>query len=158
MVRASLVMALLITVSGCVRWIPARVGEVPVGADVRLRLSEEGAAQLEETTGTRRSEVSGQLLQWDDEVMVSAALQGAGAGANSSSLRQRFVVDEEDILGVDIRELDRTRTGFFVGGVAVLAGSAIVWAVSQLTGGGTASPTDPPNPGPTEPFVRIRIP
>ena len=158
MVRASLLMALVILVSGCARWIPARVGEVPAGTDIRLRLSEEGAAQLEELTGTRQSEVSGQLLQWGSEVMVSAALRTAGAGANSSSLRQRFVVDEEDIVGVDVRELDRTRTGLFVGGVAVVAGSAIVWVVSQLAGGGTAAPTDPPTSGPSEPFVRIRIP
>ena len=130
---------------------------MPIGTDVRLRLSDEGAAQLEELTGTRRSEVSGQLLQWDSEVMVSAALQAAGAGANSSSLRQRFVVDQEDILGVDTRELDRTRTGLFVGGVAVVAGSAIVWVVSQLAGGGTAA-TNPPPSAPSEPFVRIRIP
>ncbi|MCY3704241.1 MAG: hypothetical protein OXH08_01885 [Gammaproteobacteria bacterium] len=157
MVRSSLLMALVILVSGCARWVPARVGDVPVGTDVRLRLSDEGAAQLEELTGTRRSEVAGQLLQWDSEVMVSAALQAAGAGANSSSLRQRFVVDQEDILGVDIRELDRTRTGLFVGGVAVVAGSAIVWVVSQLAGGGTAA-TNPPPSGPSEPFVRIRIP
>lgn len=158
MLRASLLLALVMMVSGCARWTPARVGEVPVGTDVRLRLSEEGTAQLQELTGIRRSEVSGQLLQWDGEVMVSAALQAAGAGANSSTLRQRFVVDEENILGVDVRELDRTRTGLFVGGVAVVAGSAIVWVVSQLTGGGTAAPTNPPDPGPTEPFVRIRIP
>ena len=158
MVRASLVIALLIMVSGCARWIPARVGEVPVGTDIRLRLSEEGAEQLEELTGTRQSEISGQLLQWGSEVMVSAALQSAGAGANSSNLRQRFVVDEEDIVGLDIRELDRTRTGLFAGGVAIVAGSAIVWIVSQLSGGGTGAPTDPPPPGPSEPFVRIRIP
>lgn len=158
MVRASLVLALLIAVSGCARWVPARVGEVPVGTDIRLRLSDEGAAQLEELTGTPRSEVSGQLLEWGSEVMVSAALQAAGAGANSSGLRQRFVVDEENIVGVDIRELDRARTGIFVGGVAVVAGSAIVWVVSQLTGGGTAAPTDPPPPGPSEPLVRIPIP
>ena len=157
MVRSSLLMALVILVSGCARWVPARVGDVPLGTDVRLRLSDEGAAQLEDLTGTRRSEVSGQLLQWDGEVMVSAALQAAGAGANSSSLRQRFVVDQEDILGVDIRELDRTRTGLFVGGVAVVAGSAIVWVVSQLAGGGTAATNPPPN-APSEPFVRIRIP
>ena len=157
MVRASLLMALVILVSGCARWIPARVGEVPAGTDVRLRLSEEGAAQLRELTGTRQSEVSGQLLQWGSEVTVSAALRTAGAGAYSSNLRQRFVVDEEDIVGVDVRELDRTRTGLFVGGVAVVAGSAIVWVVSQLVGGGTAA-TNPPPSAPSEPFVRIRIP
>lgn len=158
MVRASLVMALAIMASGCVRWVPARVGEVPVGTDIRLRLSEEGAEQLEETTGTGQSEVSGQLLQWGSEVMVSAALQTAGAGANSSSLRQRFVVDEEHIVGVDIRELDRTRTGLFAGTIAVVAGSAIVWVVSKLSGSGTAAPSEPPTTGPTEPFARLGVP
>ena len=151
-------MALVILVCGCARWVPARIGEVPVGTDVRLRLSEEGADQLEELTGGRQSQVSGQLLEWGSEVMVSAALRAAGAGANSSGLRQRFVVDEEDIVGVDIRELDRTRTGIFLGVVAAVAGSAIVWVVSELVGGGTAGPTDPPPPGPSEPFVRLRIP
>ena len=158
MVRASLVMALAIMASGCVRWVPARVGEVPVGTDIRLRLSEEGAEQLEETTGTGQSEVSGQLLQWGSEVMVSAALQTAGAGANSSSLRQRFVVDEEHVVGVDIRELDRTRTGLFAGTIAVVAGSAIVWVVSKLSGSGTAAPSEPPTTGPTEPFARLGVP
>ena len=158
MVRASLVMALAIMASGCVRWVPARVGEVPVGTDIRLRLSEEGAEQLEETTGTGQSEVSGQLLQWGSEVMVSAALQTAGAGANRSSLRQRFVVDEEHIVGVDIRELDRTRTGLFAGTIAVVAGSAIVWVVSKLSGSGTAAPSEPPTTGPTEPFARLGVP
>ena len=43
MVRASLLMAFVILVSGCARWIPARVGEVPAGTDVRLRLSEDYA-------------------------------------------------------------------------------------------------------------------
>lgn len=158
MVRASLVMALAIMASGCVRWVPARVGEVPVGTDIRLRLSEEGAEQLEETTGTGQSEVSGQLLQWGSEVMVSAALQTAGAGANSSNLRQRFVVDEEHVVGVDIRELDRTRTGLFAGTIAVVAGSAIVWVVSKLSGSGTAAPSEPPTTGPTEPFARLGVP
>lgn len=155
MVRAGLMMALVILVSGCARWVPARIGEVPVGSDVRLRLSEEGVRELEELTGTRRSEVFGELLQWDQEVMVSAALATGGVGAAGSNLRQRFVMDEENIVGVDIRELDRTRTGLFAGGIAVVGGAAIVWIVSQLTGGGTAAPTQPPNPGPSEPFVRI---
>lgn len=134
------------------RWIPARIGEVPIGADVRLRLSEEGVEQLEELTGTRRQDVSGQLLQWDREVMVSAALETGGTGLGNN-LRQRFVVNQDNILGVDVQELDRTRTGIFVGSVAVAAGAAIVWVVTNLTG--TAAPTQPPTTGPTLPFVRI---
>ena len=45
MTRAGLILALLLTVSGCARWVPAQLGTVPPGTDVRLRLSEEGAAQ-----------------------------------------------------------------------------------------------------------------
>ncbi len=159
-VRASLALAtvLLIAVSGCARWVPARVGEVPIGTDVRLRLSEEGTARLEELTGTRWAEISGRLLQWDSEVMVSAALRSAGVGANGNGLRQRLVVEEEDVVGVDVRELDRTRTGFFVGGVALAAGAAIAWAVVELVRGSGGASRGPPANVPSEPLVRLRIP
>ena len=152
MVRVTLVLVLAIMVSGCMRWVPARIGEVPIGADVRLRLSEEGVEQLAALTGAVRQDVSGQLLQWDQEVMVSAALETAGTGLGNS-LRQRFVVDQDNIVGVDVQELDRTRTGIFVGSVAVAAGFAIVWVVTNLRG--TAAPTQPPTTGPSLPFVRI---
>ena len=157
MVRAGLVLALVLLVPGCARWVPARIGDVPVGADVRLRLSDEGIQELEELTGTLRSEISGELVQWDQEVMISAALETAGTRLGSN-LRQRLVVDQNDIVGVDVRETDRTRTGLFIGGMAVVGGSALVWIISKLTGSGTAAPSQPPVTGPGEPFVRIRIP
>ena len=155
MARAGLVMALAVLVCGCARWMPARLGEVPVGSDVRLHLSEEGVRELEELTGTRRSEVFGELLQWNEEVMVSAALGTGGVGAAGSGLRQRIVVEEDNIVGVEIRELDRTLTWIFAGSVAVVGGAAIVWTVSKLIGGGTAATTQPPDPGSSEPFVRF---
>ena len=157
MVRAGLVLALVLLVPGCTRWVPARIGDVPVGADVRLRLSDEGIQELEELTGTLRSEISGELVQWDQEVMISAALETSGMRLGNN-LRQRLVVDQDDVVGVDVRETDRTRTALFVGGMAVVGGSALVWIISKLTSSGPAAPSQPPTTGPGEPFVRIRIP
>lgn len=157
MTRAGLTLILLLTVSACARWVPAPLGTVPPGTDVRLRLSEEGAERLEESTGTGAVEITGELLQWEPEVLVSTALANAGAGVNPR-LRQRLVVDPDDVLAIDVREVDRTRTGFLVGGVVAAAGSAIAWAVVNIIRGSEGAPTSPPTDGPQEPFVRLRFP
>lgn len=157
MTRAGLILALLLTVSGCARWVPAQLGTVPPGTDVRLRLSEEGAAQLEEMTGSGAAEVTGELLQWEPEVLVSTVLAPTGARVDPS-LRQRLVVDPANVVGIDVREVDRTRTGFLVGGVVAVAGSAVVWAIVNIVRGSEGAPTTPPTDGPQEPFVRLRLP
>ena len=157
MTRAVLIMVLLLAVAGCARWVPAPLGTVPSGSDVRLRLSEGGAQRLEELTGTRAVEVTGELLQWEPEVLVSTALATAGTRIDPS-LRQRLVVDPDDVVGIDVREVDRTRTGLLVGGVVAVAGSAIAWAVVNILQGSEGAPSTPPVDVPSEPFVRLRFP
>lgn len=155
--RAGLTLVLLLAVAGCARWVPAELGMVPPGSDVRLRLSEDGAMQLEEATGTRSTEVTGELIQWEPEVLVSTAVVTPGARVGPG-LRQRLVVDPGNVVGIDVRETDRTRTGLMVGGVVAVAGSAIVWAVVNIIRGSEGAPTTPPTDGPQEPFVRLRFP
>lgn len=155
MTRAGLILAFLLTVSGCARWVPAQLGTVPPGTDVRLRLSEDGALRLEELTGAGAVEVTGELLQWEPEVMVSTGLAGAGA---NPALRQRIVVDPDEVVGIDVREVDRTRTGLLVGGVVAAAGSAVAWALVNIIQGSEGAPNGPPTDGPQEPFVRLRFP
>ena len=157
MTRAGLILTLLLTVSGCARWVPAQLGTVPPGTDVRLRLSEDGVAQLEEMTGAGAAQVTGELLQWEPEVLVSTALARTGARVDTG-LRQRLVVDPDNVVGIDVREVDRTRTGFLVGGVVAVAGSAVVWAVVNIIRGSEGAPTTPPTEVPSEPFVRLRVP
>ena len=151
------ILVLLMAVSGCARWVPAELGTVPPGSDVRLRLSEDGAANVEEMTGDRAAEVTGELLQWEPEVLLSTALAPTGARVDPG-LRQRLVVDPANVVGIDVREVDRTRTGFLVGGVVAVAGSAIVWALVNIIRGSEGAPTQPPTDVPSEPFVRFRVP
>ena len=157
MTRAGLTLVLLLTVSGCARWVPAQLGTVPPGTDVRLRLSEDGVARIEETTGASTAQVTGELLQWEPEVLLSTALAPAGARV-SPGLRQRLVVDPDDVLGIDVREVDRTRTGLLVGGVVAAAASAITWAVINILQGSEGAPGTPPTEVPSEPFARLRVP
>ena len=157
MTRAGLMMVLLVTVSGCARWVPAQLGTVPPGTDVRLRLSEDGGRRLEELTGTHALEVTGELIQWEPEVMVSAAIINPGVNIDPG-LRRRLLVAPDDILAIDVREIDRTRTGLFVGGVVAVVGSAIVWAAVKIIRGSEGAPTPPPTDVPSEPFVQLRFP
>lgn len=157
MTRTGLTLILLLAVAGCARWVPAPLGTVPPGTDVRLRLSEEGADHLEELTGRRAVEVTGELVQWEPQVLVSTALATAGARVDPG-LRQRLVVDPNDVLGIDVREVDRTRTGFLVGGVVAVAASAITWAVVNLLQGSQGTPDAPPTDVPSEPLVRLGFP
>jgi hypothetical protein len=157
MTRTGLTMVLLLAIAGCARWVPAPLGTVPPGSDVRLRLSEDGAERLAESTGTRTLEVSGELIQWEPQVLLSTVLATAGMGVDPG-LRQRLVVDPDEVLGIDVREVDRTRTGLLVGGVVAVAGSAIVWAVVNIIRGSEGAPSSPPTDAPSEPFVRLRFP
>jgi len=155
--RTGLALILLLTVSGCARWVPAQLGTVPPGTDVRLRLSEDGAEQLEEMTGAGTTEVTGELLQWEPEVLVSTAL-GPSAMRLDPGLRQRLVLDPDNVVAIDVREVDRTRTGLLVGGVVAVAGSAIAWALVNIIRGSEGAPTSPTTDVPQEPFVRLRFP
>ena len=157
MTRTGLILVLLLTISGCARWVPAQLGTVPPGTDVRLRLSEDGAAQLAEMTGAGAAEVTGELLQWEPEVLMSTALAPT-AGRLDPGLRRRLVLDPDNVVGIDVREVDRTRTGLLVGGVVAAAGSAIAWAVVNIIRGSEGTPNSPPTDVPAEPFVRLRFP
>jgi len=136
MARTSLMMALVVLLVGCSQWVPAAIGTVPIGAEVRLRLSDDGADSVEESTGTRRSEVSGELLRWAEDVMVSAQ-----AGAVNSGLRQRVILDVDQIVGIDRREANATRTRLLIGGLAVGIGTTLILTVKSLVEGGSPVPT-----------------
>ena len=157
MTRTGLTMVLLLAIAGCARWVPTPLGTVPPGSDVRLRLSEDGAERLAESTGSRRVEVTGELIQWEPQVLLSTVLATAGMGVDPG-LRQRLVVDPDEVLAIDVREVDRTRTGLLAGSVVAVAGSAIAWAVVNIIRGSEGAPATPPTDAPSEPFVRLRFP
>lgn len=143
MARALATLALAVLLSGCYRYTPARMGSVPAGTEVRLQLSDEGARRMETFTGSRRARVSGELIQWTEDVVVSVGVP-ASEGMVDRDLRQRIVVAEDEVVGVEVRERDRTRTAVLVGGAVTLVTTALITAFSGefgRSGGDEPPPT-----------------
>lgn len=131
--------------AGCHRYEPARIGAVPEGAAVRVHLTQEGARSLEEAGVTAGSDVSGTLLEWGDPVVLSVEVPAA-EGMLDRGLRQRVMVAPDQIVGVEVRERDRTRTAILVGGIVAVVATAAISALSGVFGGSD----DPVPPGEPE--------
>ncbi|MBI4521565.1 MAG: hypothetical protein HY701_12065 [Gemmatimonadetes bacterium] len=143
--------AAVVLLPGCYRYVPARVGTVPPGTEVRLRLSNEGAERVAEVTGVQQTQVSGELVQWSEEVMISLPLRTSDA-ALDRSVRQRVIVRAGEVVGIDVREIDRTRTAVLAGGLVSVVGGALVWTAVRLLEG-TSGTTPRPGEGGEGPTV-----
>ncbi|MDZ7779195.1 MAG: hypothetical protein U5R14_04545 [Gemmatimonadota bacterium] len=141
-IRGSTIVFLCLLLVGCHRYVPTRLGSVPSGAEVRLQLSDEGTRRLEALSGSDAEEVEGRLLSWADEVILSVPLPSVPRMVDRD-LRRRIVVASDDVVGIQVREWDRTRTALLVGGVATVVTTALVAALSGSFGG-TGGPDRPP--------------
>ena len=136
--------ALLITwaglmLAGCHRYVPARIGAVPAGTDVRVHVTPDAAERIADAYGT--ADLEGRLESWSDEVVVTIPVPAA-PGMLDRGLRNRVIIPAADVLAVEVRERDPTRSAILAGGIGVLVIGA---AIAAFTGvfGGTRN-TDPP--------------
>ncbi len=152
MVRAFLMMALVVLLAGCYRNVPVRIGSVPPGSDVVVRLTVEGRQHVEELTGLRRVELSGQLLQWAEEITISVPVI-VRSGTLDRGLRQPITVRADEVVGVDVRELDRGRTAIVVAGVGAVVGAVLVATVVKVIGGSQGGGQPPGGAPPAQPAL-----
>lgn len=146
MARSSVVpVVFVLLLAGCYRYEAARMGAVPSGTRVRVHLSDAGVQRLREVTGRERREVSGELLRWAEDVVLSVPVAPEN-GAVDRGLQQRLVLPAEHVVAVEVREVDRARTVALVVGLVAGTAAAVITAV---TGGGEAPGPQPPD-GPRE--------
>lgn len=143
MVRTFSILALALLLSACHRYVPARLGEVPAGTEVRVHLTQDGARRVEASYGGSAEQLSGELHSWESEVVI-AVLVPAAPGLLDRGLTNRIVLPQRDIVAIDVREPDRTRSILLGAGIAALAAGAAIAAFSGVFGGTTNS--DPPLP------------
>lgn len=128
--------------AGCYRYVPARMGAIPAGTAVRLHLSDEGVQRLEGFTASRRDQISGELIRWADEVMVAVRVPAA-EGVVDRDLRHRVVVPADEVVSIEVRERDQTRTAVLIGGAAAIVTTALVAVFSGTFGGSERSGSPP---------------
>ena len=108
---------------GCYSYTPAEPAAVPAGSHVRLRAA--GGASLDGApAGLDRDRiVRGRLLHSPtvDTLLFSLAIEPESPTTARRGLRSTVAIPTASVSALEIRRLDRTRTGALVGAGAVLA-------------------------------------
>jgi hypothetical protein len=140
----------VLILSGCFSYIPAELGSVLPGEEIRLQMAAQGASDLATISGGRGTSVAGMLVGIDAAaIRVRVPVGLMVEGVTTRSLAQEVVIPRSQISDVERRKLSRPRTvGAVAGGVAALV--AVVLAYGEIQ----ENPEIPPVIVPDE----IRIP
>jgi Na+/H+-dicarboxylate symporter len=143
--RTAVALLLMLSVGGCYKYSYEPLAQAPVGEDVRVHLSEQGFARLMES---RRD-----FTPASPTIDGKLAANGAGEIALMISLppnpttpglelRQSVSIPASDVLQIERRQLDRTKTTVAAVGAGAVVAGLIVYSV-RGTFGGTTTETPP---------------
>ena len=142
--------------AGCFSYVPVNPSEVSPGQEVRLRLTAEEAARYPDLRLRDARLMEGTLVETTDgELVVAASIAAGDPTRGTRVLVQQVSVPRSGILEVELREIDKVRTGLLVVG-----GGAIITAVI-IKGGSAFGGRDGPDGEVIEariPLVRFRLP
>ena len=130
--------------TGCYSYVPVGLEAVSPGQKVRAGLTTEVIIDLERQLGDRRSSLEGEVVERsDDSILVEVPWDRNDPGLGQRPLRQRIRLSQGDILELELRSLDRTRTA----GFAVAVGAAVGALLLKILGGdaGSTIVPGPPN-------------
>lgn len=130
--------------AGCYTFRPLPADQIAIGSRVRASLSEDGAEKLRDALGDAgvSEQVEAELLGRDpSELQLSVGRRVRAEGYTERLLTQRVAVARDDVIVLEVKELDRTRTAV-LGATALAAGFGIV--IKAFSGG----PNTPRGGGP----------
>lgn len=118
--RVAGLLPLLLLTTGCYSYVPTAADTLRPGTDVRARLSPAGVATLAEAVPSAPRVVEGKVVErGDGGLLLEVPATTFERGVRLETLHQRVRIAEKDILEVELKRLDRGRTGLVVaGGVA----------------------------------------
>lgn len=132
---------------GCYTYVPATLDVVPVGTEVRAVLSTEAEVALRDSLGLELRPLRGTLVdRQDGRILFSVRTAIGSRELGSRLLYQRIGVTPQDVLRVDVRRLQRTKTVAFAVALASVATIVTLGALGKLNpggpGGGGGGPPD----------------
>jgi hypothetical protein len=155
MVRATLLIAIAVATAGCYRWVPYEGPPVPAGTDVRLRLTNTASDSLRRVYGPNDGTISGPLARWNDaNVSVLTETLITRPGFAATVLADTIHVSAFQMVGVDLKQLDKRKTGFLSAGI-VAGALGLVFATRAF--GGDSNDNEGGGP-PIDESLIVRIP
>jgi hypothetical protein len=134
------VLLVMATLGGCYSYLPTRPESVPLGEAVRLRLTEQEAANFPDLRLDAGRLLEGRLFRVTDAAVTVETMIGVNDPQRGTrALMQRVDVPMDGMIELERRQLERARTGFLVGGGAAVL-TAIVVAQLQGSGGDDDGP------------------
>ena len=121
--------------AGCYTYAPIQASSLQPGMGVRARITASASEQVAPLLGVSDARVlTGKLIDNSSGTMIVEVPTGvpARAGASAQSLYQRISIAPGQLVELESRQLDRTRTTIVVGAVVVVGTSA---AIAALKGG-----------------------
>ena len=132
--------------SACYTYQPVEIADLTPELEVRTRVSGAEADRLSEFLGTNERVFDGTV----EEVNASNLLlrvpvvSSIERGPRGGGLNQRIEVTRSGVVEVEVKELDRQRTGIVAGALTVIVGALVIRQLNQDQGGGDVNPPPPP--------------
>src|SRR5690606_39071891 len=148
----------LLTGSGCYSYSTVAIEDVAPGTPVRLRVTGAEADRLADVRLSDDGEVPGTLLpRHKGASLLDTPIAAPDVTSHGTRLPQRDHAPIVPGQGIEVRRLDRLRTGGLVGAVAAAAALVVIEGFGSGNANDDVPPIDNPEKRPG-PVVRIRLP
>lgn len=151
----SLLWCSVLIASGCYTYAPTALDDVPRGAEVRARVTAAEMARIREALPAQERSVEGVVLEGSDPLLLRVPLPAFAGARPSGALHQQLSIPRAEVVEVEVKRLDRARTGLLVASGALVVGAVVAW---QFRDGSGDSNLPPGGGGPAEAAFPIRIP
>jgi hypothetical protein len=142
-IRGITILWTTLVASSCFRYVPAELGALPAGDQVRLELTRVGFAQLPELPNVTGPDLNGTLIRWEpDRLFLRVPVNVRLDGLVTQTVQQELTIPASDIVQMEHRVLSRGRTALSVGGGLVTLGVIFL----SFTNGGDDTPELPERP------------
>jgi len=132
--------------AGCYTYSPIEVAAVTPGMEVRARVSAATAAQLAPSLGMSDARLlSGSVVDAQDEgLTLKVASVPAGTVGAQEGLFQQILITHAQLLELESKQIDRTRTRVAVA-AGVVGAAAVAAAILRGHGSGESAVVEPPS-------------
>ena len=141
----------IVTSTGCFSYLEVPPTDLAPGTRVRAQLSTEGVLRLESILGGPQRQVEGEVVEADPQSLLLLARIGvANTGTGIFLEQQRLQIEQREILRLEARSLERSKTAV----VSVLAAGALVGTTIWLFNAKRSGTEITEVPGPENAILR----